>query len=182
MPRARLANDDVTLRAVDPSDIEAIRHWRNAQMDVLRQTAPITADQQTRYFATEVWPEKCKLKPAQIVLAIEYNDALVGYGGVVHISWPNRRAEVSFLLMPAFENDAATRASIFGKFLSLIKELAFEDLQLHRLFTETYAQRAQHIATLEAAGFLLEGCMREHALIDGVHSDALIHGCLATER
>src|SRR6056297_2367074 len=94
MPRARISLGGLALRAVEPGDIEAIRQWRNAQMDVLRQTAPISPEGQARYFAAHVWPEKPKPVPNQILLAIERNGDLVGYGGLVHISWSNRRAEL----------------------------------------------------------------------------------------
>lgn len=182
MPRARLISGDLVLRAVEPDDIEAIRQWRNGQMDVLRQSAPITSEGQARYFAAHVWPEKPILEPAQILLAIERSTDLVGYGGLVHISWPNRRAELSFLLAPKLERCSETRAAVFDAFLSLVQELAFTDLGLHRLFTETFAHRKRHIATLEAAGFQREGCLREHVVVNGVQMDALVHGCLATNR
>lgn len=182
MPRTRIAAGDIALRAVEPGDIEAIRRWRNAQMDVLRQTAPITPEGQARYFAVHVWPEKPKPQPAQILLAIERSGDLVGYGGLVHISWPNLRAEVSFLLTPAVERDAEFRGIVFGAFLGLLQELAFADLGLYRLFTETFAHRAGHIETLEAAGFRREGCLRAHVFVDGAPTDALVHGRLATDR
>lgn len=181
MPRPRLAADGFDLRAVEPGDIEAIRRWRNAQMDVLRQTAPIAPDAQIRYFERHVWPEKPKAEPAQILLALEREGDLIGYGGLVHISWPNRRAEVSFLLTPDLERDAGRRAEIFERFLRALQRLAFAELGIERLYTETFAQRTDHIATLEAAGFRREGCMRAHILMDGARQDALIHGCLCTD-
>ena len=181
LPRARLSDGTISVRAVEPGDIEAIRQWRNAQMDVLRQTAPITPDAQARYFATHVWPGKSATEPPQILVTIERDGAPVGYGGLVHISWPNRRAELSFLLAPAFERDQAQRADLFGRFLNLMKQMAFRDLAFHRLFTETFAQRTRHIATLEAHGFRCEGCLRQHVVIDGQPVDSLIHGCLADD-
>lgn len=181
LPEARIAKGDIALRAVEPEDIEAIRQWRNAQINVLRQSAPITSEEQVRYFSTYVWPEKLKAEPARILLAIEDSDELVGYGGLVHISWPNRRAEVSFLLKPDLERHKKIRGMFFGDFLRLLQILAFEELGLHRLFTETFKYRAAHIATLEMAGFRLEGCMRAHVFIDGVPTDSLLHGCLTSD-
>jgi len=181
MPEPRITKGDIALRAVEPNDIEAIRQWRNAQMHVLRQSAPITPEDQIRYFSTYVWPEKFKAEPAQILLAIEYSDELVGYGGLVHISWPNHRAEVSFLLAPELERDDNLRSMVFGKFLRLLQIFAFEKLGLHRLYTETFKHRGVHLSTLESVGFRLEGCMRAHELIDGLPTDSLLHGCLAKD-
>jgi len=182
MPRARLASGELALRAVEPGDIEVIRQWRNAQMDVLRQTAPISPEGQARYFAAHVWPEKPKPEPNQILLAIERSGDLIGYGGLVHISWANRRAELSFLLASEFERLSDTRAAVFTAFLGLVRELAFADLGLNRVFTETFAHRTRHIASLEAAGFRKEGSLREHVVVDGVKTDALVHGCLASDQ
>lgn len=181
MPRPHLSDGEIEVRAVQPADIEAIRQWRNAQMDVLRQTAPIAPEEQECYFASHVWPEMTRTEPAQILLAIEHGGVLIGYGGLVHISWPNRRAEISFLLAPVLENNVEAREAIFAGFLDLVQELAFADLGLRRIFTETFAHRSRHISTLEASGFMREGCLREHVLIDGIPANSIIHGLLSRD-
>jgi carbamoyl-phosphate synthase large subunit len=181
MPRPRLGDDALSLRAIHERDIEAVRLWRNAQMDVLRQSEPISPDAQVRYFAEKVWPEKALREPMQILLAIECKGVLIGYGGLVHISWPYRRAEISFLLKPKLEQDDFSLVPIFTRYLLLIQELAFQDLGLHRLTTETYEHRTNHIKAMEAAGHRHEGTLREHVLIDGQPTDALVHGILASD-
>ena len=181
MPRPRLEDGVLALRAVTPDDIESIRQWRNAQMDVLRQSAFITPEAQKRYFAEYIWPDKSFLQPRQILLAIERHRELIGYGGLVHISWGDQRAEISFLLAPLIESDSQVRAVLFSRFLRLVQALAFEDLKLSRLWTETFAHRADHLRTLEAAGFRFEGRLRAHTIICGRPTDSLLHGLLANE-
>ncbi|MCG5516521.1 MULTISPECIES: GNAT family N-acetyltransferase [unclassified Ectothiorhodospira] len=181
MPRPRLHDGDLSLRAVGPQDIESIRQWRNAQMDVLRQSAAITPEDQQRYFAEHVWPDMGVLQPQQILLAIERHGQLIGYGGLVHISWPYRRAEISFLLEPHLERDPETLLDHFSRYLLLIQDLAFEDLQLKKLITETYEHRVVHLKGLEAAGHRLEGRLRKHVMVGGQPADALIHGILSHE-
>lgn len=181
MPNPYLSDGVLDVRAVQPADIEAIRQWRNAQMDVLRQTAPISPEQQERYFAEHVWPQITSLEPSQVLVALERAGVLIGYGGLVHISWPNRRAEVSFLLTPELEKNTDELIALFSRFLDLMKQLAFEDLGLRRLCTETFEHRTRHVATLEASGFRCEGRLREHVLIDGKPTDSFAHGLLAVE-
>lgn len=181
MPHATLCDGILSIRAVQPADIESIRQWRNAQMDVLRQSEPISPAMQEHYFAQHVWPGLSQNEPTQILVAIEKKGELIGYGGLVHISWPYRRAEVSFLLTPALERDDTLLAEIFSRYLLLIQQLAFDDLSLLRLSTETYAHRTRHIALLEGAGFRHEGTLREHVLIDKKPTDALLHGVLARD-
>ncbi|GID07532.1 GNAT family N-acetyltransferase [Pseudomonas sp. 008] len=181
MPNPYLSDGVLDIRAVQPTDIHAIRQWRNAQMDVLRQTALISPEEQERYFAEHVWSQIASSEPSQILLAIESAGVLIGYGGLVHISWPNRRAEVSFLLTPDLEKKSEELIAFFSRFLDLMKQLAFEDLGLRRLCTETFAHRTRHIATLEASGFRCEGRLREHVLIGGKPMDSFTHGALACE-
>lgn len=181
MPRVSLTDGILRIRAVQPEDIEPIRQWRNAQLDVLRQSEPLSPQAQQYYFMHHVWPELSKPEPSQILVAIEQEGILIGYGGLVHISWAYRRAEISFLLIPELERDDAKLATIFSRYLLLMQRLAFEDLSLLRLSTETYAHRVRHIALLEGAGFKHEGTLREHVLVDGKPMDALAHGILARE-
>ena len=181
MPRASLEDGILSFRAVNSKDIESIRQWRNAQMDVLRQGVLITSEAQKCYFAEYVWPDKSRLQPSQILLAIERHGELIGYGGLVHISWEDQRAEISFLLAPFIESNSQFRAEIFSIFLKHIQVLAFEDLKLSRLWTETFAHRADHLRVLEAAGFRFEGRLRGHVIICGRPIDSLLHGLLANE-
>lgn len=181
LPYPRLDAGGFSLRAVQPDDIEPIRQWRNAQREVLRQAEPIGSEAQRAYFDRSIWPALDEAQPANVLLAFSEGDRLIGYGGLVHIGWEHRRAEVSFLLEPDLAGDEPAYRARFAAYLELIKELAFRGLGFHRLFTETFAFRNAHIATLEEAGFRLEGRMRDHVVIDGRPTDSLIHGCLADD-
>lgn len=177
MPHATLAAGDFAIEAVAPAHIEAIRCWRNAQMAVLRQSAPITPEQQVAYYAVEVWPEMAVAEPRNILVVFLEDGTAIGYGGLVHIAWAHQRAEVSFLLDPAVITSETAYARAFHAFLALIKRLAFEDLGLQRLVTETYDIRPGHIAVLEGAGFRREGVLRGHVRIDDRRVDCILHGC-----
>lgn len=180
MPRPRLQEGDLSVEAVRPADIEPIRRWRNAQLKVLRQLAPISRDEQAAYYRKHVWPQMRSPSPANILLAFLESGKRIGYGGLVHIAWSHRRAEVSFLLKAELAGTPAECARYFPAFLSLMKALAFGDLRLNRLSTETYAIRERHIAALEQAGFRREGVLKEHVWIDNRPIDAILHGCLSS--
>lgn len=181
LPRLRVSDGVVLLRPVRVGDIESIRVWRNAQMDVLRQASEITPAAQAEYFERHVWPQMLSATPAQVLVAIESGGRMVGYGGLVHVSWPYRRAELSFLLRPELESDDAALEDHFSRYLRLIRGVAFGSLGLRRLCTETYANRTRHIRMLEAAGFRLEGRLRGHVLVAGAPMDSLMHGLLASD-
>jgi RimJ/RimL family protein N-acetyltransferase len=179
LPRAIFGHLDYEVLTVQPEHVEPIRCWRNAQMAVLRQAEPIAQAQQQRYFAEHIWPTLAQPQPPQILLALRHRGELIGYGGLVHIAWHHRRAEISFLLDPRRTADEAAYANDFSAFLALVRQVGFEALGLRRLFTETYAFRRHHIGVLEANGFQLEGVLRGHVLMDRQPVDSQIHGCLS---
>lgn len=169
----------MVISPIQPEQIERIRIWRNEQLDVLRQTHPISADEQIAYFDDVIWPDMNSTTPHQILVGIHLSGEFIGYGGLVHISWHEQRGEVSFLIRTDLMKDSGTVSQIFSDYLKLIKRLAFTDLGLRRLYTETFAHRTSIIQLLESNGFIREGRMREHVLVNSVPTDSIIHGCLA---
>jgi RimJ/RimL family protein N-acetyltransferase len=178
MPNPVLMSGALSIAAVQPQEIEAIRRWRNDQMDVLRQTEPIQPKDQRQYYETRIWPELGLPRPRQILLSIHESEHHIGYGGLVHISWPNLRAEISFLVDTAVTKDEARYAQLFRDYLGLIKTLAFRDLGLHRVCTETFSHRPMHLRILEESGFVFEGRLRNHVRVNEVPYDSILHGCL----
>lgn len=167
-----------SIAPVQREDIEAIRNWRNQQMAVLRQVAEITKDEQKAYFSQKVWSQIDSNEPSQILLGLLLGDKLIGYGGLVHISWEHRRAEVSFLSATDRMEVATLYSKDFVTFLTLIKMLATDQLRLNRLFSETYHFRESHMCLLESAGFVKEGTLRQHTMLEGSPIDSIMHGCL----
>ena len=158
--------------------IEAIRCWRNAQLDVLRQNAPISPAQQENYFEQNVWPTMSHEAPQNILMSLLYKEQLIGYGGLVHIAWCDQRAEMSFLVNQLRANDPVQYSGDLSAFVSMIKAMAFADLGFHKLFTETYASRRHHIQILESTGFQREGILRDHVKIGDAFIDSIIHSIL----
>ena len=182
LPQAEFCHEAYRLVPIRYEDRGPIRAWRNAQLEVLRQAAPLTAEQQEAYFQRVVLPLFEQERPGQLLFSLLHHDELVAYGGLVHISWPDARAEVSFLVDPTRAADAATYRQDFRAHLRLLGQAAFAGLKLNRLFTETYDIRPAHVAILEEAGFRLEGRLRQHVqLKPGTFADSLMHGQLAAD-
>ncbi|HEY9218025.1 MAG TPA: GNAT family N-acetyltransferase [Phenylobacterium sp.] len=177
-PQGQAGADGVTLRPIRQSDLEAIRLWRNAQAQVLRQPAPLTPEDQQRYWKQVLSAQFSEPQPRQLLFGVEDGGELAAYGGLVNIDWPSLRAEVSFLADTAVAADLPRYSALFGAYLAAVKAVAFEHLGLHRLFTETYDLRPHHVQVLEAAGFRPEGRMVDHVRIGGRFVDALLHGCV----
>lgn len=171
-----MIHNGYALRPIHWDDRVAIREWRNAQLDVLRQIEPLTASDQDRYFTETVLPQLDQEFPAQFMFAFLKESKLVGYGGLVHIHWDDHRAEVSFLTDPSRLNPSTFSAD-WSAYLDLLKPIASQ-LGLHKLTTETYSLRGDLIPILEANGFVQEGVLREHHFVNGKFTDSHVHGLI----
>lgn len=168
----------VTIRE---SDIEKIRLWRNEQMDVLRQQNKISSVEQKTYFEQVIWPTLQSRQPVQILFSFLYQDECIGYGGLTNLDWFSRRAEVSFLLDTRRLENASLYAKDYQHFLFLLCQVAFKELGMHRIYTETFSFRDAHIKVLEDFGFKREGVLREHIFKRSQWYDSIMHGLLAGE-
>ncbi len=168
------ASGAYALRCIAWDDRHAIREWRNQQIDILRQVAPLTTAQQDAYFSDVIRPQLSTVEPEQILFSYLEDGRAIGYGGLVNLAWHHRRAEVSFLVDPQrltlgkYDQDLSI-------YLEMISRIAFDDLALHRLTTETSAVRVDHVATLERSGFALEGVLVDHRVVDDGYGDSLLH-------
>jgi RimJ/RimL family protein N-acetyltransferase len=174
-------SDDYSISSIMMEDAEPIRIWRNEQVSALRQNQPITKDEQVKYFRQIIENDFGMNQPKQILLRFCHEKKLIGYGGLVHIDWINRRAEISFLLETSYTHNHDNYSYLLCVFFDLIKKLAFEKLLLHKLTTEAYAHRGYHVSAIESTGFKREGILREHTIIEGKWTDAILASCLCSD-
>ena len=94
----------------------AIMRWRNQQLYHLRQSSPLTEEDQQRYFDQVVAGLFAQERPGQVLFSYLENGRCIGYGGLVHINWTDRHAEVSFVMETEREekemNDNSERAPL----------------------------------------------------------------------
>ena len=153
LPKRIYQNGEYTLQAIQPEHVEKIRIWRNAQIDVLRQKEQILPNDQIEYFKNNVWPEMENKKPKNILLAYTMNRKLIGYGGLVHISWSNYSAESSFILDNKIDHHSEKYNLYIKNFFLMLKILAFNELKFLKITSETFNNRKRHIQLLEEIGF-----------------------------
>lgn len=162
----------VPIRDRDKYDI---MQWRNEQINILRQSQPITAELQDHYFSTTVDKLFEEDQPSQILWSILLNDQLIGYGGLVHIDWESQNAEISFLINTERNADQKMFEEDFTVFLQLMEKIAFKMLGFLKLHTTCYdiPERAFYINVLTDNNFVLEGRLHKHLLINGSIKDVL---------
>jgi RimJ/RimL family protein N-acetyltransferase len=178
LPRETYEAGPIVLRPVAWEDREAIRNWRNAQIAVLRQKAPISPADQDAYFERDVLPDFHADAPRNILFSIFEGGLHIGYGGLVHIAWTDLRAEVSFLLTPELAGTPAETQTYLPAFHAAMKAVAFDDLGFVKLTLETYAYRAAFLAAYEGMGYRPAGRWTAHVFHEGRFHDAWLHECL----
>jgi RimJ/RimL family protein N-acetyltransferase len=168
------------MRPIAWADRIPAMQWRNEQLAILRQQSPLTSEGQAAYYTSVVAPQFEQEAPAQVLVAFLHDGVLIGYGGLVHISWVDARAEVSFITATE-RQEAEVFAADLSSFLALAEELALR-MGLTRLTTEVYEFRQDYIREALAAGFAVEGRMPGHVRYEDGFVDSLVLGALLGDR
>ena len=71
----------------------------------LRQENLLTREAQKKYFNEVVYKLFEKDNPEQILFSYTENGKCIGYGGLVHINWYDKNAEISFVMDTELEKD-----------------------------------------------------------------------------
>lgn len=155
-----------------------IMNWRNSQMSILRQYKPLTEKNQ------EDWFIQLSTDSNQFLFSIYLDNSspcLIGYCGLTNVNFKNRTGEISFLLSTTYVNDAEKYDQYFSSVLSLLSKYAFNDLNLNKIFSETYSFRRMHMSVLEKNGFHCDGVLRDHVYENGSYYDSYVHSLLSEE-
>lgn len=150
-----------------------IMKWRNEQMYHLRQNMILTLENQENYFDTVVNTLFDHEKPSQILFSFFEDEVCIGYGGLVHINWLDKNAEISFLINTDLEKDNFQK--YWSIFLNLIERVAFEDLKLHKITTYAFDLRPKLYPVLENSGFNKEAVLKNHCFFNSDYIDVVIH-------
>ncbi len=163
----------VPIRMKDRYDI---MKWRNEQMYHLRQNRPLTKKDQDYYFDTVISELFEEEEPGQILFSYLKNDECIGYGGLVHINWIDKNAEISFIMNTELEKNNFQK--YWKIFLNLIEQVTFKELKLHKVFTYAFDLRPYLYDLLLANGFKEEARLKEHFLFNDAFLDVVIHSKL----
>ncbi len=177
LPQSTYQEDLYKIVPYRHEDIYLIMQWRNEQMAILRQNQILTPADQEKYYNEMIEPTLHEKQPDLILFSFLYRGECIGYGGLTHINWEEKRAEVSFLLATGRAKNIEVYQSEFGVFLSLLKRVAFQDLDFKELFTETFDIRPKHIEVLEKHGFIFQKKLNQHASKGESKLDSIFHIC-----
>jgi RimJ/RimL family protein N-acetyltransferase len=150
-----------------------IMNWRNEQIYHLRQSQPLTIQDQDNYFNTIMNQLFEAEKPSQLLFSYLENDTCIGYGGLVHINWIDKNAEISFVMNTKLEKEMFKFH--WGTFLQLLENIAFNELKFHKIFTYAFDIRPHLYEVLESNNYLKEAVLNEHCFFNNQFIDVIIH-------
>jgi len=170
-----------SFRKIKYNDIFKIKEIRNEQMDVLRQSKELTDKDQENWYNNVILPSY-KDQTKTLNFTILYENEFIGYGGLVYIDYVNKNAEISFLVKKERTINTNIYDDDFTHFLKFITNYAYNNLNLHRLWTETYEYRKFHISILEKNMFKREGVLKHSIYVDNIYYNSIIHGLILDDK
>lgn len=169
---------DFSLVPIRFEDRYDIMQWRNEQIYHLRQSKPLTKEDQDAYFENVVTKLFDQTQPNQILFSFLENDECIGYGGLVHINWNDKNAEVSFIMNTSLEHTYFQK--LWNLYLQLLGKVAFEDLMLRKTYVYAFDLRPHLYDALENAGYFFDARLKEHCFYNGEFKDVVIYSLLNT--
>ena len=164
----------VPIRFEDRMDI---LKWRNEQIYHLRQDSPLTEIDQENYFSNVISKIFDLDQPNQMLFSYLENDICIGYGGLVHINWIDKNAEISFIMNTMLENEYFNFH--WTNYLKLIERVAFKNLCLHKIFIYAFDLRPHLYNVIEDQSYINEARLKDHCLFNNKHIDVLIYSKLS---
>ena len=175
LTKQKYALDKFQIVPIRDEDRYDIMHWRNEQIYHLRQSKPLDKISQDYYFEIVIAKIFEKERPDQILFSYLENEKCIGYGGLVHINWVDKNAELSFIMKTSEEIQFDLH---WSNFLALIEQVAYNELNFHKIFTYAFDLRPHLYNVLEKNGFIKEATLKEHSYFENKFIDVLIHSKL----
>lgn len=167
---------DYRLVPIRNEDRYDILKWRNEQIFHLRQNEPLTVEKQDNYFNTTVASLFNEERPNQILFSFLEGNECIGYGGLVHINWIDRNAEVSFIMNTRLEE--ASFSKNWSMFLNCLEQAAFGELGFHKIFIYAFDLRPHLYDVLEFNGYFKDARLKDHCFFQDEFKDVLIYSKL----
>jgi len=172
-----LSGESVSLRAIEREDLPQLLAWRNRPelRRFFREYRELGRDQHSAWYENGVLKD-----PAIRMFSIVERGSgrLLGACGLCYINWVDRNADFSIYL-GADERYIDTRLA--PEAARLLIRYGFDELGLHRLWSEIYAFDSAKQCLFEALGFQLEARYRQSHWTEGGWHDSLIYGLLSSD-
>ena len=169
-----LEGEKVRLRPMEERDLPRFVEWL-ADRDVTRWLAamgqPPTLEDERE------WYERRREDPESVMWSIETLDGQLAGTVELRLTPRAKRAEMGI----AIQDKALWSQGLGTDSVRLVLTYAFEDLRLNRVELTTDEENTRAVRCYEKCGFVREGLLRQHRLIDGRFGNTLLMALLREE-
>jgi len=167
------SHEEFSIVPIRYEDRLVIMQWRNEQVYHLRQSKILKEEDQNNYFSNVVAKLYSQKRPDQILFSFLNNNKCIGYGGLVHINWLDKNAEISFIMDTKLEKKYFSE--YWSIYLKLIEEIGFSDLQLHKMYVYAFNLRPHLYEMLLKNNYFLDARLKDHCYFKEKYIDVVIH-------
>jgi RimJ/RimL family protein N-acetyltransferase len=172
-----IVGEKVRLRPIERDDLPRFVEWFG-DPEVRRHLLiylPFSLAQEERWFENLL--ERLE-RQTDVLLAIETADGVhIGNLGLHSIDWKNRSAEFGIAI-----GEKAYWGQGYGTdAVRTLLDLAFREMNLHRVFLRVNVDNVRGIRCYEKAGFQREGTSRDATFKDGAYHDQYVMSILESE-
>jgi RimJ/RimL family protein N-acetyltransferase len=153
-----------------------IMKWRNEQIYHLRQANALTKEDQDTYFENVVAKLFDQVNPSQLLFSFLEDGVCIGYGGLVHINWIDKNAEVSFIMDTNLESEYFSFH--WHNYLNLLQQVAFDSLKLHKTYIYAFDIRPYLYKALDEAGYFFDCKLKDHCFYNKEFKDVVIYSLI----
>jgi RimJ/RimL family protein N-acetyltransferase len=174
-----IKGDLLGLRAVERSDLELLRDWRNIT-DFRRNFREV---RELNMSNQEKWFEKLNNSPLTdfMFTFVRLRDNLpIGAGGFLYTNWIIRSSDFSFYI--GHENMYIDQDGYAEEAAGLLLDYGFKNLNLNKIWMELYEFDHKKIQFfIEKFGFIKDGVLRDNCFEDGKYHNSWIISLLKKE-
>lgn len=169
-----IKGNKVTLRFIEPDDLEAIREMSNdSEQEYMIGGWSLPAAKKHQ----EDWYQRILGDKNNIRFAIDYNGSFVGLVTLTDIDWKNRRAKSGIRLTL----NAPKQQGIATDALVTMLGYAFDELNLHRVYATIIEHNLASRKLHAKCGYKEEGILRQSVYKRGLYHNELQLSVLRSE-
>lgn len=160
----------VTLRAVEPEDLELLYRWENCRdlWDTSSTLAPFSRKQLYDYvssYTADIYTDR----QLRLMITDADTNETIGIADLASFSPQDLRAEVGILIAPEYHGIGYGKAALVA-----LSNYASSTLQLHQLYAIVSQENPASLHIFKEAGFKAAGKLRSWLRRKGAYEDAIV--------
>jgi [ribosomal protein S5]-alanine N-acetyltransferase len=174
-PFPQLTTERLLLRAMTLADAPSVQHLRSNPevMQYINRPLTLTIPEAEAWISVIMEALENNNGITWCICLKEKTEDHIGNIGLWRIDKENHRAEIGYMLEPAFQNKG-----IMFEALQKVIEYGFRQLKVHSIEAQIDPRNGASAALLQKAGFVREAYFRENYYLRGAFADTAVYSLL----